>query len=150
MKLAAIVFATALVPAAAFAGPNQPDTQPQPSQPQPSNAGTYDTQSSTNGLGVKVTPMTADLRGHYGAPRDAGMLITKVDKDSPAERAGIRVGDVLTRVGNDKVTTADQIDSSMAKLDKDQKLNIEVIRDHKMMTLQATPTSPASDQKPAP
>ena len=164
MKLGAIAFAALLVPAMAFAGPNQPNqpvqTQPQPTQPSqtspanqiPQDTGrlevdTYESQTSQGGLGLTLMGLTPDLRGHYGAPRDAGLLVASVQKGSPAERAGIRVGDVLTRIGSDKIAHGDDVDAAMSKAEANQKLAIEVIRDHKTRDLQAMPTSPASGQK---
>ncbi|HEY3804251.1 MAG TPA: PDZ domain-containing protein [Kofleriaceae bacterium] len=147
MKLAAIAFAAALVPATAFAGgqnsqnvPAQNQNQNQDQQNQSRfEVDTYESQVSQGGLGLTVVGLTPDLRGHFGAPRDSGLLVAHVQKDSPAERAGIRVGDVLTRIGNDKITTPDDIDSSLSRIDRknNQKIAVEVIRDHKMMNLQA-------------
>jgi S1-C subfamily serine protease len=162
MKLGAIAFVAALAPATAFAVPNQPD-QPVPQQPQPSQTGpsqtvpmdtgrtevdTFESEASQGGLGLTLMNLTPDLRGHYGAPRDSGLLVAKVAKGSPAERAGIRIGDVLTRVGGTKITSPDDIDSATSKADANQKIAIEVIRDHKTVDLQALPTSSATGQKP--
>lgn len=155
MKLAAIAFAAALVPATAFAGGQNSQNVPAQNQNQNQDQNqdqnrnqdqsrfevdTYESQVSQGGLGLTVVGLTPDLRGHFGAPRDSGLLVAHIQKNSPAERAGIRVGDVLTRIGNDKITTPDDIDSSLSRVDRknNQKVAIEVIRDHKMMTLQAT------------
>jgi len=162
MKLGAIAFVAALVPATAFAGPNQPVQQPpaptQPSQANPNDqtapmdtgrteVDTFESEASQGGLGLTLMNLTPDLRGHYGAPRDSGLLVAKVAKGSPAERAGIRVGDVLTRIAGTKVTTPDDIDSATSKTDANQKISIEVIRDHKTVDLQALPISSATRQK---
>ena len=49
-------------------------------------------------LGVEVMPLTKELRAHFGAPEDAGVLVARVKEDSPAALSGIQVGDVLTAV----------------------------------------------------
>ena len=49
-------------------------------------------------LGVQVLGLTPELRAHFGAPEDAGVLVSKVEEGSPAADAGIQVGDVLTAV----------------------------------------------------
>ena len=41
--------------------------------------------------------MTQELRAHYGAPKDAGVLVAGVESESPAAKAGIQVGDIVTR-----------------------------------------------------
>src|SRR5688572_28068188 len=54
-------------------------------------------------LGVKVQEMSEELRDYFGAPDDAGVLVNSVVKDSPAEKAGIKPGDVITEVDGKKV-----------------------------------------------
>ena len=54
-------------------------------------------------LGAEVTDISAELRKHYGAPADAGALVVKLDPAGPAAKAGLKVGDVLVRVGERKV-----------------------------------------------
>ena len=148
MKLAAVAFAAVLVPATAFAGGQSNQSLPSQSQNQNQNqkqdqdqgrfeVDTYESQVSSGGLGLTVIGLTPDLRGHFGAPRDSGLLVAKVQKNSPAERAGVRVGDILTRIGNDKITTPSDIDSSLANVQANHKFAVEVIRDHKTMNLQA-------------
>src|SRR5262249_46809977 len=43
-------------------------------------------------LGVEAIDLPASLRSHYGAPEDAGILVSAVAEESPAADAGIRVG----------------------------------------------------------
>lgn len=54
-------------------------------------------------LGVSMTELTPELRTHFGVPEDVGVMVSRVAEDSPAERAGLRVGDVITRVDGEDV-----------------------------------------------
>lgn len=54
-------------------------------------------------LGVQMTELTPELRAHFGVPEDAGVMISKVVENSPAERAGLEVGDIITRVDGEDV-----------------------------------------------
>ena len=56
-------------------------------------------------LGVMLTPMTPELRSHQGVPEEAGVLVSKVMDDSPAGRAGVLVGDVISAVDGEAVAT---------------------------------------------
>ena len=49
-------------------------------------------------LGVSVRPLNSDLRRHFGAPAESGVLVASVEQDSPAARAGLAVGDVIVAV----------------------------------------------------
>jgi S1-C subfamily serine protease len=55
-------------------------------------------ESPSAAYGLQVTDVTPDLRQHFGAPRDAGVLVTAVTPGRPAEIAGIRAGDVIVQM----------------------------------------------------
>lgn len=57
-------------------------------------------------LGVELVDLTPELRSHFGVPEDAGVMIGRVVDDSPAWRAGLRVGDVISGVAGVTVGTA--------------------------------------------
>src|SRR5678816_1283640 len=56
------------------------------------------TGGSRGRLGVFAENMTEELRGYFGAPKDSGVLVSRVAPDSPSAKAGLKVGDVITQV----------------------------------------------------
>ncbi len=56
-------------------------------------------------LGVELLPMTGQLRAHFGAPADRGVLVARVEEGSPAARAGLQAGDVIVRLDDQAVET---------------------------------------------
>jgi S1-C subfamily serine protease len=60
-------------------------------------------------LGVDAIELPASLRGHFGAPEEAGILVSGVIEGSPAYDAGIRVGDVIYEADGQLVTSADAL-----------------------------------------
>src|SRR5215468_3593197 len=54
-------------------------------------------------LGAQIADMTEDLRKYFGAPADSGVLVTHVDADQPAAKAGLKVGDVIIEAAGQKV-----------------------------------------------
>jgi hypothetical protein len=54
-------------------------------------------------LGVQLMGLTPELRIHFGVSDDVGVMIAKVEVNSPAEQAGVQVGDILTEVDGDRI-----------------------------------------------
>ncbi|NOT59634.1 MAG: PDZ domain-containing protein [Acidobacteria bacterium] len=52
--------------------------------------------------GLEFQPMTESLRQHFGAPH--GVLVATVNEGSSAARAGLKAGDIITQIGENKVT----------------------------------------------
>ncbi len=61
-------------------------------------------------LGLALAKLTPELRARYKLEDDAqGVVVTRVLPDSPAARAGIRVGSVISMVGQEPVATPDEV-----------------------------------------
>lgn len=59
-------------------------------------------------LGLRTKPLTDDLRERLGLePELTGVIVSEVDFNSPADKAGIRAGDIVVRIGKENVTSAD-------------------------------------------
>src|SRR4249919_1720652 len=59
-------------------------------------------------LGVTTQPTDADLRKGLNLTKD-GLLVSQVARDSPADRAGLRKGDVILTYNSRSVTTPEQL-----------------------------------------
>ncbi len=55
--------------------------------------------------GMEFTQMTNQLVYQYGLPPVAGLFVTSVNKDGPAYESGIMPGDIITRIGDERVTS---------------------------------------------
>jgi hypothetical protein len=80
-------------------------------------------------IGVRLLEMTPELRAHYGAPRDAGVLVAGVESGSPAQMAGVRAGDIITRAGGDHVETAADVARAVRHAKTGDSLELEISRD---------------------
>ncbi len=130
------VLALALPGAVALAGPWSNANK------KSSKAGDSDSVSVTvlagkGRLGISVLEISPELRAHFGAPRDRGVLINTVRPDSPAARAGIAVGDVITDVDGDRVEGASQVLSAMSDRKKGDTVDVVLVRGGRSMTVKA-------------
>ena len=89
-------------------------------------------------LGVMMTPMTAELRTHEGAPEEAGVLVSKVIEDSPAWRAGVRVGDVISAVDGEAVATPHDLARAIRGKKAGDAVTLELWRDGAVQNLTTT------------
>ena len=80
-------------------------------------------------LGVRLLEMTPELRAHYGAPPEAGVLVAAVEKESPASKAGIQVGDIITRAGGERIESVGDLSRAVRHAKAGDTLNVEVSRD---------------------
>ena len=67
-------------------------------------------------LGVHLTELTAELRTHFGAPADQGVMIGKVLTESAAEKAALQVGDIVASVDDQPVGSAAELSFAIGKL----------------------------------
>jgi S1-C subfamily serine protease len=56
-------------------------------------------------IGVESINLPESLREHFGAPPDAGVMLSEVAEGSPAEAAGLRIGDVVYEIGGEPVVS---------------------------------------------
>jgi len=87
-------------------------------------------------LGTQLAPVTAEIRQKSGVA-SGGLYVPGVVPGSTAEAAGVRVGDVLVKVGGVAITAAPQVATAVGAVPVGQSLEIEVVRDGKPLTLRA-------------
>lgn len=84
-------------------------------------------------LGVLLLDLTPDLRRHFGAPEESGVMISQIAEDSPAETAGLRVADVVTALDGDAVANSRALARHIAAHDKGDSVTLEIWRDGKRL-----------------
>jgi membrane-associated protease RseP (regulator of RpoE activity) len=86
-------------------------------------------------LGVDLEDMTPELRSYFGAPRDAGILVESVHADSPADKAGVQVGDVLTAIDGKRIDSVSSAVRMVRAKKSGESAALEVVRGHRARTL---------------
>jgi membrane-associated protease RseP (regulator of RpoE activity) len=82
-------------------------------------------------FGVALLDLTPELRTHFGVPDDSGVMVSKVEPGSPAEKAGVKVGDILTRLDGQAVKSAWAVSAKARGLEEGQQIPWEVWRNGK-------------------
>jgi membrane-associated protease RseP (regulator of RpoE activity) len=86
-------------------------------------------------LGIRLLEMTPELRTHFGAPKDAGVLVAGVESESPAAKAGIKVGDIVTRADGEKIESGRDLTHVVRGMKSGETLKVEVSRDRAVKLL---------------
>lgn len=89
-------------------------------------------------LGVRLLWMTPELRAHYGAPREAGVLVSEVEPESPAAKAGIQVGDIITEAGGEKIDSPRELAREVHGKKAGETLDVEISRGRSTKRLTVT------------
>ncbi len=89
-------------------------------------------------LGVRLTDLTPELRTHFGVPDDRGVLVARVEEGSPAEEAGLAVGDVVTEVDGEPVESTWDLSVAVRRRSEGETVDLEVWRDGRALDFTAT------------
>jgi S1-C subfamily serine protease len=90
-------------------------------------------------LGIHLQELNQDLAPYFAVKAGDGVLILNVEKDTPAEKAGLKAGDVIVKMGEKTVQQAADIHEALAELKKGDKVTLSVIRRGKKESIQAEP-----------
>ncbi len=100
-------------------------------------------------LGAQYQSVTGELAESLALPRPAGALVGDVFADSPAERGGLRVGDVIVSFGGKAVEDVQALRFRTAISPVNQPIPVVIIRDGKeetmTVTLETPPENPPRD-----
>jgi len=88
-------------------------------------------------LGVILQDMDADMAKAFGLKDNKGVLIPHVDKDSAADKAGLKHNDVILEFNGEPVESANELQNRIAMLKPGTSVKIVVWRDEKQRTLTA-------------
>ena len=87
-------------------------------------------------LGVETESLTSQLAEFFGVKE--GVLVRSVSRNSPAEKAGIKAGDVITKVDDNKVSSSRDISAALRNLHSKRTFPVTVVRKQQETTLNVT------------
>jgi len=87
-------------------------------------------------IGIYPQEMNRELAAYFGVDEGTGLLVTRVEKDSPAERASLRAGDVIVRADGRRVEKTRELSKLIGEKEEGEKITIEFLRDKKKKSVE--------------
>ncbi len=104
----------------------------------PNGDGMRLTLGASRRIGVATTQLTKQLADYFGVTTGRGLLVTEVGEGSPAARAGLQAGDVITEVDGQAVATVSELMRALNSRETGD-VSLTIIRDRHQRTIRATP-----------
>jgi len=100
-------------------------------------------------LGIDAEDLSGQFGNYFGAPEGEGVLVRDVNSGSPAEKAGLKAGDVITSLDGERIRSIGDLREKLAPKgdDKDRSLKLGVLRNKNQMTLTVELPAPAARNK---
>ena len=89
-------------------------------------------------MGINFQPITPDIASRYNLPSEWGIYIMKVSADSPASAAGLKEGDIITKVGDVTLDETHSYVNTLFTFKPGDQLTLIILRDGKEMSVQIT------------
>jgi len=104
-------------------------------------------------VGIGIQDLNPELMKSFNVKEKEGALVSQVYEGSPAEKAGLKVGDIVVEIDGKKIKNSQDVVHEVLKKEVGQKVEIEIIREGKPMKVPVTtremPSEP-TEQKTTP
>jgi S1-C subfamily serine protease len=88
-------------------------------------------------LGVKIRDVSPDIAATLELPGNSGALVYEINADSAAEKAGIRIEDVIVSINGTRLRDSGSLRNAIGLLPPGEKITVGLLRDGKEQTLTA-------------
>jgi S1-C subfamily serine protease len=89
-------------------------------------------------MGISFQPINPDIAAQYNLPAQWGVYVTKVADNSPASEAGLREGDIITKIGDVALDETHSYVNILFTFKPGDQITLEVLRDNKNTSVQIT------------
>jgi len=96
-------------------------------------------------LGVTMQDVTPALAEAFGLPAARGALIDEVEPEGPAQRAGLKVGDVVVAINGIRLLYAFDLPQKVGEIAPGSRATLDIVRDRQPLRLEATLTAAEGD-----
>lgn len=100
-------------------------------------------------LGIDAEDVSGQLGAFFGAPDGEGILVRDVNSGSPAEKAGVKAGDVITSLNGERIRTVGELREKLSakRDDKDRIVKLGVLRNKSELSLSVELPAPPARAK---
>ncbi len=91
--------------------------------------------NETNVIGMKLSTLNRQLAKYFGAPDNKGVLVESVEKESSAEKSGIKAGDVITNIQDERIQNVGDVHQALNDAESGQIISMNIIRKGEKKTL---------------
>jgi serine protease Do len=95
--------------------------------------------SGSRTLGVDVISITPELAKKFNVEEKSGLMISKVYKDTAAEKAGFQVADIIVRAGGIKMKQITDLRRALNEMEENESIAIEIYRNGKLKKIKVAP-----------
>ncbi|QCB53461.1 PDZ domain-containing protein [Sphingopyxis sp. PAMC25046] len=88
-------------------------------------------------LGIGIVPVSEDMAAALGLPKDRGEIVQRIEDGQPAAKAGLKRGDVVTKINGKEITPQQTLSYIVANIKPGTRVPVEVIREGKTLSLSA-------------
>jgi Do/DeqQ family serine protease len=88
-------------------------------------------------LGVSISEISPDMAEAFGLENAAGVLVDEVEKESPADKAGLKRGDVIRKINGKPSGSPNELRLRVAQAPPGSRIRLDVVRDGEAMELKA-------------
>jgi serine protease Do len=88
--------------------------------------------------GIDVRPVDVQIARYFGLKQAQGVIVSDIQKNSPADRAGLLIADIIVEINGERIITNDNLISIMQESRAGDKWKIKVYRDKKIVTIDLT------------
>ncbi len=82
-------------------------------------------------VGIGIQDLTPELKKHFKVSEKEGVIINQIYENSPAEKAGLKIGDIIQEIDGKKVSDAQSVVKEILKKRVGQKIKLGVVREGK-------------------
>ncbi|MGB7434427.1 MAG: PDZ domain-containing protein [Candidatus Acidiferrum sp.] len=99
--------------------------------------------STRTRLGIDAENLDGEFGNYFGAPEGEGILVRGVFPDSPAAKAGLKVGDVITSINGERIRSIGELRAKMSENTPEKTLKLGIIRNKASLSLSVEMPAPA-------